>query len=263
MRLQVQNTFLNIENLSISFGGVAAVNDVSLKVTEGDIHAIIGPNGAGKTTIFNAISGIYKPDKGSIFFKGLDLAQLSPYKISRRGVSRTFQNIELFSQMTALENIMVGMHTSLKTGFISSALSLKRSGEAERKVESKSMEILEFLGLHTYSSHAASDLPYGQQRLLELGRALASDPKLLLLDEPGAGMNKSEIKALNNLLRRIRDQWGITILLVEHVMKLVMGISDYITVLNFGMKISEGKPGEIRNDSSVIEAYLGKGQQMA
>lgn len=263
MRDASRKPLLNVDNLTIYFGGVAAVHDISFQVEEGNIHALIGPNGAGKTTILNAVSGIYKPDAGNILFKNINLTKLAPHQISRKGLSRTFQNIELFSSMTALENIMVGMHTSVNAGFFSAALSLKKSGGAENEAEIKSDEVLKFLGLYPLSRHTAADLPYGQQRLLELGRALASNPKLLLLDEPAAGMNQAEIKALIHLLQEIRDRWGITILLVEHVMKLVMGISDRITVINFGVNIAEGTPEEIRNNTSVIEAYLGKEKPVA
>ena len=263
MRGAPRKPLLNIDSLTIYFGGVAAVHDISFQVEEGYIHALIGPNGAGKTTILNAVSGIYKPDAGNILFKNVNLTKLVPHQISRKGLSRTFQNIELFSSMTALENIMVGMHTSVNAGFFSSALSLKKSGAAESEAVIKSNEVLKFLGLYPLSHQTAGDLPYGQQRLLELGRAIASKPKLLLLDEPAAGMNQAEIKALIHLLREIRDRWGITILLVEHVMKLVMEISDRITVINFGVNIAEGTPEEIRNNTSVIDAYLGKERSVA
>jgi branched-chain amino acid transport system ATP-binding protein len=211
----------------------------------------------------NAVSGIYKPDAGSIHFKNANLTKLAPHQISRKGLSRTFQNIELFSSMTALENVMVGMHTFIEAGFFSSAFSLKKSGKAEQKIISRSQEVLKLLGLDTFSRHVSADLPYGQQRLLELGRALATNPKLLLLDEPAAGMNPAEIRALIHLLQVIRDEWEITILLVEHVMKLVMEISDKITVINFGVKIADGTPEDIRNNTSVVEAYLGKERPIA
>lgn len=263
MRSEPYRPFFKIENLLVRFGGVVAVNHVNLEVREGEIHALIGPNGAGKTTIFNAISGIHRPDRGSIFFRGVDLVKLKPYEISRKGISRTFQNVELFSKMTVLENIKVGMHTFVRSGFLASALSLRKAARAEREAEERSMEILRSLELHPYSRSTATDLPFGQQRLLELGRALAAEPKLLLLDEPAAGMNQAEIKTLNRLLLMIREKWRVTILLVEHVMKLVMEISDSITVLNFGEKIAEGDPGEIKNNPDVITAYLGKEKPIA
>jgi branched-chain amino acid transport system ATP-binding protein len=252
--------YLDIKNLMIIFGGLIAIDDLDLKTKKGEIHAIIGPNGAGKTTLINAITGIYKPNKGTINFNGENLIKLKPHIITKKGIARTFQNIELFSKMNVLDTVLVGRHIHIKTGIFASSLSLRRSKREEDLGRERALEILNFMGLSSYTYNLATSLSFGQQRLLEIARALVTEPKLLLLDEPAAGMNVQEIEELSTLLQIIKGKWGIDILLIEHVMRLVMNISDRITVLDFGKKIAEGPPKEIKSNSKVIEAYLGEGE---
>ena len=244
-------------NLSKRFGGLVAVSDVSLKVETGEIKAIIGPNGAGKTTIFNAITGVDPPTAGEIRFKGQKLNGLKPYEIASQGISRTFQNVELFDNMSVLENVMVGRHPRTFSGLLSAAFHLPKAIAEEKAIRDDAMERLAFVGLSSSTQELASKLPFGQQRVLELARAWATDPELLLLDEPAAGLNSHEATVLADLILKIREK-GTTILLVEHDMELVMDISDEIIVLNYGKKIAEGKPEEIQDNQEVIKAYLGE-----
>jgi branched-chain amino acid transport system ATP-binding protein len=247
---------LEIRELSRSFGGLKAVNDVSFTVQAGSIKSVIGPNGAGKTTLFNLISGMLPCDSGSVLQNGREITGFQPHRIAELGLSRTFQTTTLFSRMTVLENVMVGRHTRTRAGFLSGVLSLPWTWKEEREIRERSMGLLDALGLADAAAELASNLPFGRQRLLEIARALASEPSLLLLDEPAAGLNIYETKEMADLVLKIRG-WGITVLLVEHDMSLVMDISDEIVVLNYGRKVAEGQPAAIQRDPEVIRIYLG------
>lgn len=248
---------LDIQDLNKHFGGLQAVGSVSFSVMQGTIKALIGPNGAGKTTLFNLISGVIPSDSGSIRFCNADIHGLQPYQVAAKGLSRTFQHIRLFTHMTALENVLIGRHMHGRAGFLAGMLNLPWTTREERKLRDRSLEIMEFLGMADLADTEATSLAYGQQRILEIGRALACEPKLLLLDEPAAGLNMRETAEMAKLISRIRDT-GVTILLVEHDMSLVMNISDEIVVLSYGQKIADDRPLAIQKNPEVIRVYLGE-----
>ncbi len=252
-------TLLSVREVSKRFGGLQAVSDLSFDVAGGSIKALIGPNGAGKTTLFNLISGFLQPDSGEIVFGGEEIRKLSSCRIASRGMVRTFQHIRLFPGMTVLENVMVGRHVHSRSGFLAGMLNLPFTWKEERRIREKSLEILELLGIGAFALSEATSLPYGRQRIVEIGRALACEPRLLLLDEPAAGLNMRETGEMGKLIEKIRGM-GVTVLLVEHDMSLVMKISDEVVVLSYGKKIAEDRPLSIQKNREVIRVYLGDDQ---
>ena len=249
---------LEVRNIGISFGGLKAVNDFSLTIEKGQLYGLIGPNGAGKTTVFNLLTGVYKPDTGSIFLDGKNLTGKKTIEINQAGIARTFQNIRLFKELSVLDNVKAGLHNHHKYSTIEGLLRLPRYYRVEKEMNERAMELLKVFDLDGEWDYKASNLPYGKQRKLEIARALATEPKLLLLDEPAAGMNPNETMELMNTIRFVRDQFDMTILLIEHDMKLVSGICEKLTVLNFGQVLTQGETSEVLNDKRVVTAYLGE-----
>lgn len=249
---------LNVKNLGISFGGLKAVDGLEIAIEKEQLYGLIGPNGAGKTTAFNLLTGVYKPDNGKVILDGKDITGKSTIDINRAGIARTFQNIRLFKDLTVLENVKVGLHNQYGYSTIEGILRLPRYWKVEKEITERAMELLKVFNLEKEADYKAANLPYGKQRKLEIARALATNPKLLLLDEPAAGMNPNETKELMETIRFVRDNFHMTILLIEHDMKLVSGICEKLTVLNFGQVLAQGNTADVLNDPRVITAYLGE-----
>lgn len=250
-------SLLGLKDVTLKFGGLTAVSNFNLSLKKNEIVGLIGPNGAGKTTCFNIITGVYSPTEGQVFFKDRNITGQRPDKITKLGIARTFQNIKLFSDLTVLENVLIGNHLHLKSNFLSATIKLPSYNRQERDMYEKSLNLLDKVGLLEFMDEKASSLPYGMQRRLEIARALATNPDVLLLDEPAAGMNPYESKELMDFIRNVRDKFDITILMIEHQMRVVMGVCERILVLDYGITIAEGNPAEIQSNQRVIEAYLG------
>ncbi len=248
---------LEVKNLSISFGGLRAVDEFNVKIEKGQLYGLIGPNGAGKTTVFNLLTGVYKPTSGAVILDGQNITGKSTIEINKCGIARTFQNIRLFKNLSVLDNVKAGFHNLHKYNTLVGVLRLPKYFKTEKKMDEKAMELLKVFGLEDEASTLADNLPYGKQRKLEIARALATNPKLLLLDEPAAGMNPSETQELMDTIRFVRDKFDMTVLLIEHDMKLVSGICEEVSVLNFGQELAQGKTSDVLNDPEVIKAYLG------
>ena len=251
------SVMLEVKNLSIQFGGLRAVDGLNMKINKGQLYGLIGPNGAGKTTVFNMLTGVYKPTTGGIFLEGVNIAGKTPVEINRSGIARTFQNIRLFKNMSVLDNVKAGLHNQMEYTWIEGVLRLPRYWKAEKQMNERALELLRVFSLDGEYDTLASNLPYGKQRKLEIARALATNPKLLLLDEPAAGMNPNETAELMDTIRFVREKFDMTILLIEHDMKLVSGICEEVTVLNFGQELAQGETSKVLNDPKVITAYLG------